>query len=449
MYESKREWRKDDEGGEGANLSLALAMIPVRRNTSAIDPPRLAESIPARLARLRSEQRGARRRFDSPASIASTSRPHLLPPLAPAVETRPTRRATPGPPPPPSWTAAAATDGENRRGTWIREVKASGKGPSPTKERMLAPLDSSQDTTRPSCSSPRPPSLLQCVGEVVAWDLSLASAESLLLEHVHLLPPHLRLRMIDSAAWSWPLEERAIVELLREDEEEGSADGAEGDEAEKEGAEGSATGGEDPEGEWEDDEEDGGAPSSWDVRLGDGRGNLSPFANLTSLNLAYSPIKLGFLRSFLVNQSNPAKPIPSFPHLSTLNLAATPSIQFTEAFFALLSLLISLRHLSLAGKTLDHPSSVTQSTFLPRLAAATPTLLSVDLSYTTWPPILIRAIDWDTRWLDLKQLGMRRDLVDWKGEEIGEAKKDKIRQEVWTMISTGRRRPRRWIEVFV
>ncbi|ORY88048.1 hypothetical protein BCR35DRAFT_301956, partial [Leucosporidium creatinivorum] len=424
-------------------------MIPSRRKTSAVDVPRQAESIPARLARLRSEQRGARRRFDSTASVvASTSRPRL-PPLAATVEVnRPTRRTAPGPPPPPSWTAAAVTDGENRRGTWLREAKASGRGPSPTKERMLASLEATSDSSRPSPIPPGPPSLAQCVGEVVACDLSLPPAESLLLEHVHLLPPHLRLRMFDVAARSWPLEERAVVELLREDED-GWAEESEGDEAETEGDNDTRGDGEGLEGDWEEEDEEGGASASWDVRLGDGRGILSPFATLTSLNLAYSPLKLPFLRSLLINHSNPSKPIPSFPHLSTLNLAATHSLHFSEAFFALLSLLISLRHLSLAGKTLDHPSSVTQSTFLPRLAAATPTLLSVDLSYTTWPPILIRGVDWDSRWLDLKVVGMRRDLVNWKGEEIGEAKKEKIRKDVWAMISTGRKKPRRWVEVIV
>lgn len=255
--------------------------------------------------------------------------------------------------------------------------------------------------------------------------------------------------MMDSAALSWPLEERAIVELLREDEEEASAGRAEGQESGRDGEETSGISGEEVEGDWEDEEAERGSSDDWDVRLGDGRGILSPFATLTSLNLAYSPIKLGFLRSLLINNANPAKPIPSFPHLATLNLAATPSLHFSEAFFALLTLLISLRHLSLAGKTLDHPSCVTQSTFLPRLAAATPTLLSVDLSYTTWPPILIRAVDWDTRWLGLKQLGMRRDLVDWKGERLSEAKKEKVRKEIWVMISTGRKKPRRWIEVIV
>lgn len=314
---------------------------------------------------------------------------------------------------------------------------------------MLAPLGGSETIARSYITSPRPPSLVQCVGEVIACDLSLPAAESLLLEHVHLLPPHLRLHMFDSAAWSWPLEERAIVELLKEEGEEDSAKGAERDKTGKEGQDALVDASEDLEGDWEDEDGAGGAPISWDVRLGDGVGGFSPFATLTSLNLAYSPIKLGFLRSLLINHSNPAKPIPTFPHLSTLNLAATPSLHFSEAFFALLSLLISLRHLSVAGKTLDHPSSVMQSTFLPRLAAATPTLLSVDLSYTTWPPILIRAVDWDVRWPDLKQLGMRRDLVDWKGEEIGEAKKEKLRKEVWTMISTGRKKPRRWIEVLV
>lgn len=205
------------------------------------------------------------------------------------------------------------------------------------------------------------------------------------------------------------------------------------------------TASEEDENDWEDD---GSAERTWDGALGDMRGRLSPFANLTRLNLAYSPIKIPALRQLLVHTTS-FRSVPVFPHLSTLNLAATPSLHFSEAFFDLLALLLPLRHLSLAGKTLNHPSTVPQGTFLPRLAAATPTLLSLDLSYASWPATLVKGVDWDTKWLSLKTLGMRRELVDWKGEEIGEVKRERIRRELWLMISAGRKKRRRWIDVVV
>ncbi|SGY16458.1 BQ5605_C012g06877 [Microbotryum silenes-dioicae] len=155
-----------------------------------------------------------------------------------------------------------------------------------------------------------------------------------------------------------------------------------------------------------------------------------PYQSLTSLNLAFSPLKLPFLRSLLLSPRS----IPLFPHLSHLNLAATPNLYFVEAFFKLLSSLISLRFLSLAGKSLYPPLHLEEEEekeaeedaltrahlegffnrlasaprFLPRLVEATPTLQSLDLSYI--PDLNINAlhsIAWDRQWLDLVKLGMR------------------------------------------
>ncbi|GAA5910730.1 hypothetical protein JCM6882_002063 [Rhodosporidiobolus microsporus] len=298
-------------------------------------------------------------------------------------------------------------------------------------------------------------SLFSFAGQVVAGDLALGADASLLLEHVAYLPNHLRLRLLDVFADvdnKAPLTSDGAVQLLRTDVSDGY-ERAPADTEDHSNAE-------------EEEEDD------WETGAIGGEGKS--LFDLPSLDFSFSVVSLRTLRNILMHPaaSNPAdasalsrpstpaspalpippapKLLPTFPLLHTLNLTSTSRISFSDAFFDLLSHLISLRSLSLSGKTLSSPgSAVTASTFLPRLAASTPTLVELDLSYIDFAHVNVQSVDWDTRWLGLKVLGLRRELVDWRGEEVKPEKKERIKREVWAYISSGRQKKRRWIEIIV
>jgi hypothetical protein len=309
------------------------------------------------------------------------------------------------------------------------------------RRKLAEPLQGSVQRTE------GPASLFTAAGKVVAADLAQGRERSLLLEHVAYLPNHLRLRLLDVFA-DWcnaaPLTSEGVTELLRLD----ISDGVEVDvvgEGEDSAAVSTAPI------EDEDDEDDGWESSG----LGGGGTSLE---SLESLNFSFSAVSLRTLRHLLVHDAvppplppAPPKLLPRFPLLHSLDLTSTPRIHFTDSFFDLLTSLISLRTLSLCGKSLDtYSSAVTAATFLPRLSAATPNLVSLNLSYLEpLTHVAVKGVDWDTRWLNLRVLGLRRELVDVNGEQVGQEKKDRIRKEVWAFISEGRKKKRRWIEVIV
>ncbi|GAA5918133.1 hypothetical protein JCM1841_005267 [Sporobolomyces salmonicolor] len=449
-------------------------MIPSRPTPPPTAP---AESIPARLARLRSEQRASSRpRFSSGFSTASSSTtPRWLhasdePPSRPVRQVE-GRRGTAGPPPPPSWTTGSggardlgepdkAVQGTNRARVHIK--------PDVERWKLVAPLLPSRERAAGAV-----PSLFEGVGRVVAADLARGSGEvnqgSLLMEHVAYLPPHLKLRLLDVFA-DWkndcPLTNEGARQLLRTDvdELEEGGDGTDGDD--------------DDEG-WDRD-----IPDVVENRLS--YHTLDDFSSLathlTRLNLSFSTTTIGTLRSLLLRPStstlrstststvpslsSPApaaassqpptsvKLLPTFPHLHTLLLVSMPHLPLSDQLFDLLSAHLSLRTLSLAGNILSScVSVVNSSTFLPRLSAATPNLRSLDVSYMTMdsPVVVVKGVDWDERWRDLRVLGLRSKWTSCTrtGEEVGDESKERLRREVWASISAGRRRKRRWIEVVV
>ncbi|KAJ8295175.1 hypothetical protein OF846_002205 [Rhodotorula toruloides] len=419
-------------------------------------PERPAESVAARLVRLRSEQAsGSRPRFSSlpPQTSSSTSR--WLESVTAAERPAPPRpvdrrRGIAGPPPPPSWQAAAASvridpsqavDGRNRQGTWLKPHELV------EREKLASRL---KGRAKPKEG---PVDLFAAAGRVVADDISRGSG-SILLEHVAFLPNHLRIRLLDVFA-DWrnpsPLTDDGLKQLLRRD----VSDGAELSLEELEARMDSLA---------VDDTEDE-IESDWETAHGKETNSLDA---LDSLDLSFSAVSLRTLRQVLLYDSHatastqpsrpsipslppaPPKLVPSFPNLHTLNLTSTSRIPFSDTFFDLLPYLISLRSLSLAGKSIETSSStVTSSSFLPRLAAATPTLRELDVSYMDFPHVAVKSVDWDVRWLELRVLGMRREWVDWEGEEVGPEKRERMRREVWDFISQGRQKKRRWIEVIV
>ncbi|SCZ93520.1 BZ3500_MvSof-1268-A1-R1_Chr6-3g08713 [Microbotryum saponariae] len=285
--------------------------------------------------------------------------------------------------------------------------------------------DGQSTSTRIGTTRSNLPSLLLTCAHLIAAVLVDPPQRHLVLPFLPILPDHLRLNLFDwTTTTGYALEERAIYQLLLpyhdngEEEEEESATYNE-----------SSTSSD----EWDDysDSDEDPLPGGYLTPL---RRFLSsprfPYQSLTSLNLAFSPLKLPFLRSLLLSPRS----IPLFPHLSHLNLAVTPNLYFVEAFFKLLSSLISLRSLSLAGKSLYPPLHLGEEEeeeeeddaltrahlegffnrlasaprFLPRLVEATPTLQSLDLSYI--PDLNINAlhgIAWDRQWLDLVKLGVK------------------------------------------
>ncbi|GAA6002313.1 hypothetical protein JCM10207_001059 [Rhodosporidiobolus poonsookiae] len=424
-------------------------MIPARAAAPSAPGP---ESVSSRLNRLRVEHAAVDRpSFRSAAPSPADSTPRwlsaALSPAAPPIARRAFgRRGTAGPPAPASWSAplplptpTEAVDGRDRQGSWMQPVELI------ERRKLAAPL---QGKGRDDAGVP---SLFTAAGGAVAVDLARGDA-SLLLEHVAYLPNHLRLRLVDVFA-DWrspaPLTSDGAVELLRTDISEGVERELDEDGVPL---------------RLEQDEDD------WERADG---GDGVTLEGLTQLDFSFSSISLRTLRSLLLQpassssasassrSSTPAstapppspslpKLVPVFPLLTTLNLTSTSRLPFSDTFFDTLSLLISLRSLSLCGKTLEHPSSsVTSATFLPRLAAATPTLVQLDLSYMDFPHVAVKGVDWDTRWLQLKVLGLRRELVDWQGDEVGPDKKERIKREAWQLISQGRKKPRRWIEIII
>ncbi|GAA6027248.1 hypothetical protein JCM8097_002523 [Rhodosporidiobolus ruineniae] len=422
-------------------------MIPARAPATPSAPP---ESVTERLRRLRiAQQERAPTTASSPTAQSGAPRwlSAALSPSRPLPVPRRAygRRGLAGPAPPPSWTAPAATaapteavDGRNQQGTWTQPVQLV------ERRKLAVPLSRKAAEKKAGA-----PTLFQVAGGVVAQDLA-AGDQSLLLEHVAWLPNHLRMRLLDVFS-DWrnaaPLTSEGAVELLRTDISEGVEQDEDGAEVVRQ----------------EEEEDD------WENAA---RGDEAALTSLESLDFSFSAVSTRALRSVLLrpvaststasSRSNtPSTPtssiprapklVPTFPLLRTLNLTSTPRIPFTSAFFELLSSLISLRHLSLCGKSLDQPSSaVTSSTFLPLLSASTPTLHTLDLSYVDGlAHVAVKAVDWDVRWRELRQLGMRRELVDWKGEPVGPEKKERIKREVWHLISQGRQKTRRWIEIII
>ncbi|SCV67651.1 BQ2448_5262 [Microbotryum intermedium] len=420
-------------------------MIPYRAPPA---PPR-TESIPDRLARPRSEQRSATSatRRCNPRSSSSSSASAIAfnsfgaawDPRAPGGRGNTTDRTTSaaGPPAPPSWRSQEHTRGQGSHGHGPSSKTAKPPSSPSLKQRreaaaaaqlhrnqILQPL--ALPATLPSALDPPPfPSLLFTCAHLIAGVLvDPPNRHMVLLPFLPILPDHLRLNLFDWTTTSgYALEERAIHQLLLpyHDDGDGDDDAAGQDSAACDSSSSSE--------EWDDfsnSDREGQSPANNGLPIPLRRSLSSPrfpYQVLTSLNLAFSPIRLPFLRSLLLSPRS----IPLFPHLSHLNLAATPNLYFIDSFFSLLSSLISLRSLSLAGKSLLPPTDLeeeedevststhegffnrtsTSPRLVPRLVEATPTLQALDLSYLDLDLDTLVRISWERHWLDLVKLGLR------------------------------------------
>ncbi|GAA5929927.1 hypothetical protein JCM3775_004465 [Rhodotorula graminis] len=487
-------------------------MIPAR---PAAPPPRSKESISDKISRLRREEHAASRpRLDHAPPQAQTSAPRWLaaaaaastsdhPPPSHRLRNSDPRRGTAGPAPPPSWTTPSSTSTDlssslshdPRRRTTLRPRDLA------ERRKLAQPLVAAPT----SSTAPRSPvdSLFTLAGRVLAFDLSRARSHpdaSLLVEHVAYLPNHVRVRLVNDVFADSrnpaPLTDDGARELLRTDvsdglDVEGECEGVE----ERMGRLGLGGAGEEEEdderGGWEDD-----ALAAQDADL---------VELVDVLDLSFAHVSLRTLRSLLLRpvgaappppaplapsqpRPHPAAPAPApspapppklvsaFPHLHTLVLTATPRLALADPLFDLLSHLVSLRHLSLAGKHLDaHPASsslsstpsspgtATAASLLPRLAAATPTLRTLDLSWLGGLVVdapqqgvvdAVRGVDWDARWGELRVLGVRGVVEERREGEgdraIEEEERERVRREVREVVMLGRqRKKRRWIDVVV
>ena len=482
-------------------------MIPAR---PAPPPPRSRESISDKISRLRREQHAASRpRLDHAPPQASSSAQRWLaastddsaPSRRPQRNSDP-RRGTAGPAPPPSWTSPSSTSDD------LSPSSTSLSSHDPRRRTPLRPRDlvERRKLAQPLVVSPGPSttpplpaidSLFAVAGGVLASDLSRARTApaqgptSLLLEHVAYLPNHVRVRLVNEVFAHWrnpaPLTDEGARELLRTDVSDGvEVDGEDDGEGESVEADLGRLGlGDDEEGGgWEDD-----ALAAQDAHL---------VELVDALDLSFAHVSLRTLRSLLLRPVGPAPPPPppsapsqsrpplaapapapapppklvsAFAHLHTLTLTATPRVALADPLFDLVAHLVSLRHLSLAGKALDaHVSSSSTSTstsataasLLPRLAAATPNLRTLDLSYVRGlvvdapcPHALVaavRGVDWDARWGELRVLGVRGAAEERVGEGEGDEgeERERVRRDVREAVMCGRqRRKRRWIDVVV
>ncbi|KAI5480483.1 nucleus export protein Brr6 [Pseudohyphozyma bogoriensis] len=223
---------------------------------------------------------------------------------------------------------------------------------------------------------------------MIITDLNRGANESVLMEHVALLPDYLRVR-IAGAAVSWePLREDGLRELLVEESEAEWVDQEDGN--------------------MKDDSEAEDDDAGWEHRFGDTLvgSSTSPAANLTTLDLSFTKLSLKAIRNLLFTPATipTRRPAPTFPSLTTLILIETPQISFQTAFLDLLSNMISLRHLSLAGNSLVDGAA----SFVARLASSTPGLNSLDLSYVEGlGPTSLWDVDWDSKWRELRVLGVK------------------------------------------
>ncbi|GAA5989639.1 hypothetical protein JCM10908_000565 [Rhodotorula pacifica] len=462
-------------------MGLAPPMIPSR---PVLQVEQRRDTVQERLARLRAEQ-SARDRPRYGAVHANgqqqqqqTTGPRWLQAATNAAnaassEARPLRvldrrRGTAGPPAPKSWATTMIPSGGNdctsRRSSRLQPHEVG------LRERLATPLS----TAEPPAAQVK--GLFTAAGKVVAEELARNGGDDgLLAEYVHYLPLHLRLRLLEVFA-DWRndlvLDDDALRLLL-------PCEGAGTDSARA-----SADDGGDQttisrhlenvqleEGNVENSAE---AEDDWDALPQHGDGVDS--SEVQNLNLAFSAVSLRTLRAVLLREVDASGPPPvrleavatiahaskaatgpslppplpryvaAFPFLHTLNLTATTRIPNSDSFFDLLSHLISLRTLSLSGRSLSLPgSNVTPVGFLARLAAATPTLQSLNLSYVEMNAVsAVQAVDWDERWLDLRVLGLRRDYP----EQVSAARlRQRLKRDVWDAITLDRRKKRRWIDI--
>lgn len=434
------------------------------------------DTVQDRLARLRAEQSARDRpRYNSGVHLHqqqqhNSTGPRWLEAITNAANTVATpvrlpdrRRGTAGPPAPKSW-ATTTTAGDSRSSSRTAHSARSHPHELVARERVAAPLPTA------ALAEPAPPvkGLFVAAGTVVAEDLARGGNDSLLSDYIHYLPMHLRLRLLEVFA-DWRnelvLEDDVLQMLLRSDQSH--------PDFEREGHEPAAgplgTGSADALPAVEAlqlDDDDGG---DWDA---------SPqYSDVTSeverLNLSFSSVSLRTLRAVLLREAQepgngpppsaaglvkasagaplpppPPKHVAVFPFLHTLNLTATSRIPYSDGFFDLLSHLISLRTLSLAGRSLSTipGSNVHPIGFLARLAAATPTLHTLDVSFSSDLNVVaaVQAVDWDERWLDLRVLGLRR---EYPGEVSAVRLRQRLKRDVWEAITLDRRKKRRWIDI--
>ncbi|KAK4056028.1 hypothetical protein OIO90_003023 [Microbotryomycetes sp. JL221] len=434
-------------------------MIPTRQRVES--PSARGESVQHKLARLRNEARRQERNLQPPVTTSHRHQDHTtttslttllnrwnlshdsyhhdnLATMTTTVRPSSAMAATVGPPAPRSW----LVNDQDATTSMPTKVLVQG-GVSVPKHILLKPLASrdqqqNEQTRQPrNGSSTSVASLFDIAGQVVAQDLKLSARKSLLLPFVHYLPAHVRLKLFDVAAMSWPLECRAIVELVKGEDERGGGD---------------------------EDEDGGNSPVSefsggedWD--LGQARsdllGSLPMSTILTSLNLAFSSITTSQLRSLLITDVKSSRSIAQFHNLSCLNLAGTTNVSFNESLFATLSIIISLRHLSLAGMKTANGLPVAQ--VLPRLAIATPSLISLDLSFTVWAAVngddwtsFVSQVDWTKRWLGLDMLGLRNveTMSTTSQTSLKDSCKKTIRQNILEQRSQSKiKRKRAWLDI--
>ncbi|KAM0787524.1 hypothetical protein ACM66B_003595 [Microbotryomycetes sp. NB124-2] len=409
-------------------------MIPARKHRDHQTQDHVRHgTVSAKLARLRAEHRRSDRRlrgerptFNDDSGYERQS--HALTVLMNSLTLPQTRQTSgqssvAGPAAPKSWTTEPLAN-DTRATT---KITVQGVTVTVPKNQLVKPL---RAASRSVCTVP---SLLEAAGQVVAFDLKKSSNKSILLPYVHLLPAHIKLKLFDFAAMSWPLEYRVMEELLRH--EDASSKEFDTDV-----------------GEWDSEGSRSEEAANFDRHLPSLTVVETPMSILlTTLNLAFSSITTSQLRSLLTTDSssttNP-RPIARFPHLSTLSLCATTNISFHDSLFKTLSAVISLRKLSLAATNVSL-STVPITQVLNRLASSTPTLVELDLSFTLFcsgsrdnDVNLIWALDWSTRWLELDVLGLRS--VECKSTQTASDVRRVVLEGRARSIAT---RKRQWIDV--
>ena len=455
------------------SLFLAPPMIPSR-------PVRQVEqrkdTVQDRLARLRAEQSARDRpRYNSGVHLhqqqQNSTGPRWLEAVTNAANTVATpvrlpdrRRGTAGPPAPKSW--ATTTAAGDSRSPSSRTARSARSHPHDlvVRQRIAAPLPTA------AFAEPVPPvkGLFVAAGTVVAEDLARGGNDSLLSDYIHYLPMHLRLRLLEVFA-DWRNElvlEDDVLQMLLPSEESHPDFERKGHEEPAGPVETAPTDALPTVEALQLDDDDGG---SWDAspQYGD------VTSEVESLNMSFSSVSLRTLRTVLLREVQepgtgppppaaslvkasagaplpppPPKHVAVFPFLHTLNLTATSRIPYSDGFFDLLSHLISLRTLSLAGRSVSTipGSNVHPIGFLARLAAATPTLHTLDVSFSSDLNVVaaVQAVDWDERWLGLRVLGLRREYP----EEVSAVRlRQRLKRDVWETITLDRRRKRRWIDI--
>lgn len=298
------------------------------------------------------------------------------------------KKSMAGPPPPQSWWREAQ---EQQRATAQARKKREEE-----KSRQAMRLVSASSSQGNGRKEHKMRSSLR--EECIAYILADLAGQGFLMEEVPFLPMHVKESILALAPRIAPLSDESVQALLLPFEEEDT-------EPQPESSGGSAPILPDTTSDETGEEEEGYEAEEWEKA---GSGEDFDYGveerRLAQLELSHSSVSLRTLRRLFLADPNAALQkgaISRLPRLRKLSLshAQHSSVSLSPPFITLLSSLIALDSLSLAG--------ISSSLYSPlySLSTALPSLRELDLSHSSWLKWSdLARVDWGTTWTSLENL---------------------------------------------